>query len=127
MGCPHIFPTFIHPKKNGNDTAGYDFRLLEIQNPLASNFLTFVENMKDNELLSGNTRWRLSDSRRIVTSFHPETDGEKPADGRFVYLFIRLLYQSSLPLYRAVKRMRPVSAHLLQRRKRPCADTRPTI
>lgn len=26
MGCPHIFPTFIHPKKNGNDIAGYDFR-----------------------------------------------------------------------------------------------------
>lgn len=45
MGCPHIFPTFIHPKKNGNDTAGYDFRLLEIQNPLASNFLTFVEKL----------------------------------------------------------------------------------
>lgn len=56
MGCPHIFPTFIHPKKNSNDTTEYDFRHSGIQSSLASNFLTFVKNMKDNELLSGNTR-----------------------------------------------------------------------
>lgn len=43
---------------------------------------------------------RIRIQRRTVylfTSFHPGTDGEKPTDGRFVYLFIRLLYQSSLP------------------------------
>ena len=45
IGNPYIFPTFIHPKKNGNDTAGYDFRHSVIQNPLASNFLTFVEKL----------------------------------------------------------------------------------
>ena len=39
----------------------------------------------------------------LFTSFHPGTDGKKPADGRFVYLFIRPLYQSSLPLYRTVQ------------------------
>lgn len=97
MGCPHIFPTFIHPKKNGNDTAGYDFRLLEIQNPLASNFLTFVENMKDNELLSGNTRWRLSDSRRIVTSNKQKQMVMKRELGfkgeRFIYLPLSILEQ----------------------------------
>ena len=97
MGCPHIFPTFIHPKKNGNDIAGYDFRHSGIQNPLASNFLTFVENMKDNELLSGNTRWRLSDSRRIVTSNKQKQMVMKRELGfkgeRFIYLPLSILEQ----------------------------------
>lgn len=44
-GLPSYFPTFIHPKKNGNDTTGYDFKHSGIQNPLASNFLTFVEKL----------------------------------------------------------------------------------